>query len=1038
MGAAPSSEAGYTEAEARTWLGVLFDREALKAFTRHAAPCDDGLARVPAARVGAYTKKRKWLQDRGSIVMENLRQLRRARLGGDRLYGVHFAGACAEILDRPADVAVAADGKHRQVDVAGAFAEDASGLYEVAEHARYVFEGAVGEAVEAADLGEGVAFDSAPLKPRARAEEKAAAEYGRRPGSGFSYVLDVVRGSVTCASEAELLDVWKALEARLDIVKCKNRFVTPNFNGYRDLVLTVRVEAATLKGASVAHFCELQVHVSMVRESEAVLRSYDVYRYLRTFFGEHDGNRGDQESRVRVLLAGSETPSDDVGSLVGECMAIFEDDASSLEHLSQFLKHVDHHEHVPALTARLSTVRKSFVADAAHRRKVERNLRDGGAVTGDGLSRQSLVLEHHESRDRALFETDANVLAAKCMNERRYRDAEPLLRLVLRRFEADLGPDHEHVAAALDNLCLCLRNEGRFAEALPLYARALAVAERRVGPAHEDVAATLGGYAGCLKSLHRADDAVPLYRRAVEIWARHLGDDHLHVAEVLNKLASALNAAGCPEDAVPALLRAAEIRRKRQGPDHGDYATDLAGASDGLLRLGRYAEAEAPLAEALRVWEAQLGSTTHPLLATPVNNLALVLRMAGRWREAEGYYRRALGICAAELGDESDAYANALHNLAAVLEQRGRYGEAEPLYRGALRIREASRGPDDASVADALVDLGALLARNGRYAEPLFRRALKIRERAEGPSSLGVALACEPLAACEARDGAAGPAADLYARALAIKERVLGPADVGVAATLHSLAELHKRRGDYASARPLYERALSVAAVALPPDAPEIATMEASLASLHARQGDFAGAEPLLRKALSIRERNGPVLGFAAVAFSLAAAVRAREKKAEAEDLYRRCLGVYEAELGGGDAKVATVCTALGGLLDEAGRRDEASDFLERALSIRERRGGADAPAVGSLLAHLAQLHGSAGRHDRALVFYRALARLRNRELGRDDPRAVKARRAYHRCKRSASAAPPPVRAPDPDAASASAYDDDDASLATTDRKSVV
>lgn len=546
MGAAPSCEGGFSEDEARAWLGVFFDEEAERTFRRHADPDGAGVARVAAARVETYTKKRKWLRDRGQIVMENLRQLRRARQGADRVAGIHLCGLCDDIPDRPGDVWTAADGAHRQADRRGDPCADLHDVYELAEKARYVFEGAVGDALVAAALGESATFDSAPLKPRERAAAKAASEYGARDGAGCAYLLDVVRGSVTCGTEAEVLDVWAALDAALDVVKCKNRFKTPNFNGYRDLVLTVRVECASDRGVVVAHYCELQVHVAALRNAEGVLRSYDVYRYLRAYFGEHDGQRADQEARARVLLAGGAGGGGgDVAGLVDECLGLFDDDAGSLEHLALFLKHVDHGDHVPRLEARLSTVRKSWVDDAAHRRAVAAHLRDDGAFSGDGLTRKSLVAEHHDSRDGAAFETGTNALAVKLMNDGRYRDAEPLLRTAVARFEAELGPEHEHVAAALGNLCLCLREQGRGDEALPLYARALAVDEARLGPAHEDVAATLSGYAGCLRDLGRPDDAVPLYRRSLAIWERHLGPDHGHVAEMLNKLAAALVAAGC-------------------------------------------------------------------------------------------------------------------------------------------------------------------------------------------------------------------------------------------------------------------------------------------------------------------------------------------------------------------------------------------------------------------------------------------------------------------------------------------------------------
>ena len=66
----------------------------------------------------------------------------------------------------------------------------------------------------------------APLKGRARAAAKAKNEYAKKTAPATSWLFDVVRASVMCASEDDIVRLYAALDAdpRVDIVRVKNRF----------------------------------------------------------------------------------------------------------------------------------------------------------------------------------------------------------------------------------------------------------------------------------------------------------------------------------------------------------------------------------------------------------------------------------------------------------------------------------------------------------------------------------------------------------------------------------------------------------------------------------------------------------------------------------------------------------------------------------------------------------------------------------------------------------------------------------------------
>ena len=141
----------------------------------------------------------------------------------------------------------------------------------------------------------------------------------RREAPHFCRLYDVVRGNIRCKDEAELAGVYASLagDAVLRIVRTRNRFRSPNWNGYRDLLLTLAV-----KVGNVDHYCELQLEVAAVADAGRRLRSYEVYVYFREFFS-HGGRRDGEHDKVRLLLAGSGGKIETIQAYVDRCLETF-------------------------------------------------------------------------------------------------------------------------------------------------------------------------------------------------------------------------------------------------------------------------------------------------------------------------------------------------------------------------------------------------------------------------------------------------------------------------------------------------------------------------------------------------------------------------------------------------------------------------------------------------------------------------------------------------------------------------------------------
>ena len=128
----------------------------------------------------------------------------------------------------------------------------------------------------------------------ARCKEKAVNEYD----GDFSKLVDLVRCSIVVDMEDQLESVAGALldtnAASYRVVRLKNRFKEPKFNGYRDALYSIAVRVSEV--GDVWHVCEVQLHLAAVLAHKE--QSHKYYEYFRGYF---KGNVQAVESRMTVL-----------------------------------------------------------------------------------------------------------------------------------------------------------------------------------------------------------------------------------------------------------------------------------------------------------------------------------------------------------------------------------------------------------------------------------------------------------------------------------------------------------------------------------------------------------------------------------------------------------------------------------------------------------------------------------------------------------------------------------------------------------------
>mmetsp|Transcript_8432 Transcript_8432/g.22766 ORF Transcript_8432/g.22766 Transcript_8432/m.22766 type:complete len:544 (+) Transcript_8432:162-1793(+) len=528
MGAGVSTEgAPLTRVKCKNNLGVLFDPEAEEAF--HAAATGPEET-VPWPEADAYVKTRdeRW-RDPKHVLFQNLKQFKVARVEIEKIADEMIKGTINEIPWRSGD-------ECQQRGLAGTPTASLDPLYEIAAMAREVYAEVMNDVCEG-----GPPLNLAPLKGRARAEVKAQNEYADKTAPCYSWLFDIVRGSVYCDHEDELVALWKKIEAdprveivkieadpRVEIVRTKNRFNPPLFNGYRDIMMNVAVDVNTPAG-KISHLCELQIHLTAIKNSEPMHKSHAVYEFFRSFFL---GNAEAVEQRLDMFCA---LPVDDVNEAdeLVEVVLGSDADANLLEGLCELLTSIQEN-------AGVVKVREAILAE--HERAYGAESKEVGEALwnlGSAYWRLGASTKHRDVLERAL----------------------PI-------YEREHGSDGAEVAGVLNNLGNAYGKLGDNAKKRDMLERALAINERAYGRDHSEVAITLGNLGNAYGDLGDHAKKRDVLERALAIEERTYGRDHIGIAPALFNLGQVHENLGENAKAREFIARALAIAERTYGSDH--------------------------------------------------------------------------------------------------------------------------------------------------------------------------------------------------------------------------------------------------------------------------------------------------------------------------------------------------------------------------------------------------------------------------------------------------------------------------------------
>ncbi len=283
----------------------------------------------------------------------------------------------------------------------------------------------------------------------------------------------------------------------------------------------------------------------------------------------------------------------------------------------------------------------------------------------------------------------------------------------VRRMTEALGPQHEDVMHARNDLARAYENAGAFEDARSHFEACLAYWRRTRGESDEETLKIMVNLGWLHLRLGDVKTAEGMTRSAYEVALASLGPDNELTRNARGNLGIVYLESDRPELAEPHLRADLESSRRLLGNDDPATLVAMGNMAELLRTLGRTAEAEELMVESLESRKRVLGPA-HPSTILQMNNLAMFYGRQQENERAAVMLEEAIEQGINGLGDSHPTVVSMTSNLAAVYDRLERHVDAEPLHRTAL---DKARGylPGDH------VYVGLYLSRLGRCLMSLDR-----------------------------------------------------------------------------------------------------------------------------------------------------------------------------------------------------------------------------------------------------------------------------------------------------------------------------
>ena len=701
-------------------------------------------------------------------------------------------------------------------------------------------------------------FKLAALKPRDRAYHKAKEEYSdRKPGPPECWLYDVVRGSVICKSFKQIKEVNSWLGKHCHIVKGKNRFAWPCFNGYHDFLYHISIPF----GDGLAHICELQVHHKDLKSLDV---QFGLPTHYETFRSSFAGGWREEDAIISDLEMLSEYG--DIGGTVMKTMMRSKDPDQLRLFASICRLHLDEYEKA------LQLYRKVL------------------------MMQEDTYGKNHEDVAQTYLNIGL-VLGAQGQTE----DCLMHLQKALAIQESVLGKDHLTVAESHEEIGNMLCKKGDYVGALDQFKACMKIRKAKlpkdhylVIDSHRDIARALEGNGDFKKAVKELNTALDTQKAL-------LGEQHVDVAKTLTLIGNVLCAYGDYEQSMTMHKNALAIREEALGKNHILTAESHSAIGMVLAQRGDYETSEWHHRKALKMVEVMRGKE-HEDAAYNYTHIGNVLLKKGDLDGALTEFSRAHDIRANTLGQDHSLTASTFVDLGNVECAKENYLEAFAEYRRANLINESSLGSHHPDTATTYLAIGRVVNLKGSFKEALdqHKRALDILEKVYGKNHPVTARGYELKADALMAKGDLDDALIEHRRALAIRANLFAKDHPDTASSCTSVGSILLVKGDFVGAMVAFRQALAITSSLCGADHPNTASAHVNVGKVFVGQEDLTEAMNEFKQAASIRETALGVdsIQFAETSKLIGSVLSIQGDFQGAEEKHEAAYEIYKSKLG--------------------------------------------------------------------------------------------------------------------------------------------
>ncbi len=347
------------------------------------------------------------------------------------------------------------------------------------------------------------------------------------------------------------------------------------------------------------------------------------------------------------------------------------------------------------------------------------------------------------------------------------------------------------------------------------------------------------------------------------------------------------------------LIRSVEVAQKEHGNDSPLLIEPVEKLAFAYHSAGDYVNAESCLKRAVLLRETFRPDDLAGLLDL-YHGFAILLRVQGRFADAEPYYLKGIEISTRMFGDLHPDTATRKNYLAGLYFAWGRYDQARSIVEASYDVYRAMFGEKHELVGVAAMGLSLICNRQGKAheASEYFKQADRLLPA--GPRG-AVILDFKDLAASlfflakeKYKQGQIEEAETLFRYSLLIETDRLWPGHRIVGDNVQLLADLYRSQSMVIEAEFLYRRALEIRRNVMGPDHLDVAISANSLGVLLSDTRRYEEAATFLMEACDIRSRAGfpPLLANSLRAY--AACLRQMNRIQESEECEQKARNIFE------------------------------------------------------------------------------------------------------------------------------------------------